>query len=156
MRLRLLFLMGNILFIYLACAQDYIQVLDTLFVKHDTIFSKNGFYIVEYQGENVLNYRFFFSSSELSTEYSTINGKKNGKYIQYYKSGKIHHLQQFLYGVPVGVEIKYFENGNVEYVYDHGFNEEDRFLNETVIIKLDSNETPPFDITDNSIRFFKS
>ena len=58
-------------------------------------------------------YTNYFESGKIKEEGFITNGKKDGKYTSYFENGQIQHEMNFKDGNIIGKWTSYFENGNV-------------------------------------------
>lgn len=147
--------------LYILCpiinwAQKNSRLTDSLSAKIDTITETNGTYVLTQLGTHVYNYKFFFKGTNtVSGEYTVVDGKRNGADTRYYLSGKVQSINTYSLGVPVGVFITYYENGNIESYYDYGYSDKDKLLEEFELTVYHTDTFPPYASTSSTERYYK-
>ena len=56
----------------------------------------------------------YYDNGQLKEVYQLNNGKKKGKYIEYYRSGKTHTIHHYDYGIKVDSSTYFKEDGSIE------------------------------------------
>ena len=120
---------------YFSCSKDKIKIVDYNELGEKIVIIKDTV-------SNSEQITIFHVNGNIKEKFHKINDTLNGKYYEYYDSGKVKQLANYENGLASGQLLTYYRNGNVKGTYEmdsscfNGFSKEYDEMGELKMVNL--------------------